>query len=308
MLVVHKLPPDDQKQEELPELDDEDLPLPPLADKKQPPDDKHSSDDVQRPLEEAWSLIDRGRQVFKALFKEARNMPEYRRVLATRERCMQFERGLLTKAKAINSRARHPPPAATPPIFACATGPGTTRPRHAHLAPVGRAARRAPDARRHGDAGHLRLRDTAPEVGEGEAVTVLVAGAVTLASRPVSCAGAAGRALPGGWIPLRSCGAFLGRRSGNREAVAQFPRVRTCGREEALPRFDSWIVPHCPRVPYFRTPILWSELSTSLSTMKAPTGKGPPGRPPMYRNGRKGRFQLSTELSTGRLHQAKGPV
>ena len=30
------------------------------------------------------------------------------------------------------------------------------------------AARRAPDARRHGEAGRLRLRDTAPEVGEGQ--------------------------------------------------------------------------------------------------------------------------------------------
>ena len=35
---------------------------------------------------------------------------------------------------------------------------------------VGGAARRAPDGRRHGGAGHLRLRDTAPEVGEGEGV------------------------------------------------------------------------------------------------------------------------------------------
>ena len=122
--MEHKLPPDDEKQEELPELDDEDLPLPPppvedlplpplpvkdlplppLADKKQPPDDKHSSDDVQRPLEEAWSLIHRGRQVSDDLFEQARNMPEYRRVLATRERNAQFESKLLDKAKAINSR------------------------------------------------------------------------------------------------------------------------------------------------------------------------------------------------------------
>ena len=35
--------------------------------------------------------------------------------------------------------------------------------RHARLAPVGGAARRAPDDRRHGAAGHLRLRDTAPK-------------------------------------------------------------------------------------------------------------------------------------------------
>ena len=38
------------------------------------------------------------------------------------------------------------------------------------MAPVDGAARRAPDARRHGGAGHLRLRGTTPEVGEGEEV------------------------------------------------------------------------------------------------------------------------------------------
>ena len=48
----------------------------------------------------------------------------------------------------------------------CSTSAERLRP-HARLAPVGGAARRAPDDRRHGGVGHLCLRDTAPEVGEG---------------------------------------------------------------------------------------------------------------------------------------------
>ena len=39
-----------------------------------------------------------------------------------------------------------------------------TATRHARLAPVGGAVRRAPDDRRHFDAGHLRLHDTAPKL------------------------------------------------------------------------------------------------------------------------------------------------
>ena len=76
-------------------------------------------------------------------------------------------------------RARHLQPVAMPLIFACAirtglatrpaplppNGHSTTRGRHR----FGGAARQAHDDRRHGDAGHLRLRDTAPEVGEGGA-------------------------------------------------------------------------------------------------------------------------------------------
>ena len=63
-----------------------------------------------------------------------------------------------------------------PLIFACTIRTGWRRcllhfhraaTRHARLAPVGGAARRAPDAHRHGDAGHVRLRDTTLEVGEG---------------------------------------------------------------------------------------------------------------------------------------------
>ena len=157
MLVEHKLPPEDdfQKQEELPELDDEDLPLPPAAKKiedlpipplpvkdlplpslaaeeiedlplpplakevapspiedlplppapeERPPDDEHSPDDVQKPLEEARSLLDRGRDVSDDLFKQTYNMPEWKRMLATPERHAQFESKLLAKARSINSR------------------------------------------------------------------------------------------------------------------------------------------------------------------------------------------------------------
>ena len=76
------------EQEELP--DDPDEELPPTA--------------VQNSLEEAESLVNRSRLVSNPLFKEARRMPEYGRVLATRERCAQFERKLLRTARMIDSR------------------------------------------------------------------------------------------------------------------------------------------------------------------------------------------------------------
>ena len=73
-------------------------------------DDEHlelaPADDVQKPLEEAEDLVRRARLVSDALFKEARNMPEYKRVLATPVRNAQFKSKLLAKAKAINSRLR----------------------------------------------------------------------------------------------------------------------------------------------------------------------------------------------------------
>ena len=145
-------------------------------------------------------------------------------------------------------RARHPSPAATPPVFAC-TYPDrlATRvllhfhraaTRHARLAPVGGAARQAPDDRRHGDAGRLRLRDTAPEVGEGGAHSGLVEKA-DLGRRASGCPGGRVRtgaqsatrpaspapighivrrsrppALPGAGVPPRSGGALLDRLSG----------------------------------------------------------------------------------------------
>lgn len=66
-------------------------------------DDEHSPD-VQSSLEKAESLVDRARRVSDVLFKEARWMPEYKRVLATRERCAQFEEKLLRTARMIDSR------------------------------------------------------------------------------------------------------------------------------------------------------------------------------------------------------------
>ena len=87
-----KLPPDSTLEQ---------VPQEPLFDDEYP---EPEPDDEQNPLEEAKNLLDRGRQVFKALFKEARNMPEYRRMLATPERNAQFESKLLAKAKKINSR------------------------------------------------------------------------------------------------------------------------------------------------------------------------------------------------------------
>ena len=67
------------------------------------PDDEHSPD-VRSSLEKAESLVDRARRVSNVLFKEARRMPEYKQVLATRERCMQFEEKLLRTARMIDSR------------------------------------------------------------------------------------------------------------------------------------------------------------------------------------------------------------
>lgn len=66
-------------------------------------DDEHSPD-VRSSLEQAESLVTRARQVSEALFKEAYRMPEYKRVLATRDRCAQFEEKLLRTARLIDSR------------------------------------------------------------------------------------------------------------------------------------------------------------------------------------------------------------
>ena len=81
-----------QEQLELPELDDDELAALLLPD-----------GDGQTSLEEAESLVRRARQVSKALFKAAHRMPEYKRALATRERCAQFEAKLLTTARRIDA-------------------------------------------------------------------------------------------------------------------------------------------------------------------------------------------------------------
>lgn len=109
--------PDEDPDEVVAELPDEDppAPVPVLPDEDPPPKavpvlpddpvpDAAAANDVQKPLEKAEDLLNRGSQVFKALFKEARNWPEYRRVLATPERNALFESKLLAAAKAIDSR------------------------------------------------------------------------------------------------------------------------------------------------------------------------------------------------------------
>ena len=63
-----------------------------------------ASSDVQKPLDDATSLLARARLVSDSLFKEARNWPEFGRVLATPERNAQFESKLLARAKKIDSR------------------------------------------------------------------------------------------------------------------------------------------------------------------------------------------------------------
>ena len=133
-------PDDDEPRKDGLQFDDEPLTagavekLPPIDDKDQPPaddkptkgvlkfddeieiepddesgtaaDDEPSPGDVQKPLEEAKDLLARARLVSDALFTEARNMPEYKRVLATPVRNAQFKSKLLARAKAINSRLR----------------------------------------------------------------------------------------------------------------------------------------------------------------------------------------------------------
>ena len=61
-------------------------------------------DNTRGRLGEAESLVGRARLVSGALFKEAKRMPEYKRILATRERCSQFEKKLLKVAQWIDGR------------------------------------------------------------------------------------------------------------------------------------------------------------------------------------------------------------
>ena len=112
--AVEKLPPIDDKDQ--PPADDkptkgvlkfdDEIEIEPDDESGTAADDEPSPGDVQKPLEEAEDLVRRARLVSDALFKEARNMPEYKRVLATPVRNAQFKSKLLAKAKAINSRLR----------------------------------------------------------------------------------------------------------------------------------------------------------------------------------------------------------
>ena len=76
------------------------------AQTEQPPpvEDQPPPDNVKKPLQSAKDLLARARLVSDALFEAARDMPEYRRMIATTERYEQFERKLLDRAKAINTR------------------------------------------------------------------------------------------------------------------------------------------------------------------------------------------------------------
>ena len=112
--AVEKLPPIDDKDQ--PPADDkptkgvlkfdDEIEIEPDDESGTAADDEPSPGDVQKPLEEAKDLLHRARLVSDLLFKEARNMPEYRRVLATPVRNAQFKSKLLARAKAINSRLR----------------------------------------------------------------------------------------------------------------------------------------------------------------------------------------------------------
>ena len=55
-------------------------------------------------LAKAESIVERARTVSTALFQAARHLPEYKLVLRSRERCLQFEGKLLETAKWINRR------------------------------------------------------------------------------------------------------------------------------------------------------------------------------------------------------------
>lgn len=54
-------------------------------------------------LGKSESIVHRSRRLSEALFREAQRMPQYRRVLATRERCLQFEAKLKEKATWLNN-------------------------------------------------------------------------------------------------------------------------------------------------------------------------------------------------------------
>ena len=86
------------------QFDDETLTVGAVEKLPDDPDEELPPPDVQNSLEEAESLVNRSRLVSNPLFKEVRRMPEYGRVLATRERCAQFERKLLRTARMIDSR------------------------------------------------------------------------------------------------------------------------------------------------------------------------------------------------------------
>lgn len=108
---------DEQEQLEIPELTaeeeaaiEQDLEIAPARVKEeeaapeQEQPDLGLDDDGQSSLEIAESIVARARQVSDELFRQARRWPEYKRVLATRERHEQFEKKLLDTARLIDAR------------------------------------------------------------------------------------------------------------------------------------------------------------------------------------------------------------
>lgn len=87
-----------------PEEDDDIIEPPAEPIELLPDDDEIELLPKETVLEEAERLVARSRQVSEDLFKAARDMPEYKRVLATRERNEQFKAKLLAEAKRIDAR------------------------------------------------------------------------------------------------------------------------------------------------------------------------------------------------------------
>lgn len=61
-------------------------------------------------LADAESVVVRSRKLYKLLFREAKRMAEYRRMQASRERCVEFEAKLLRSARMLNGRLENPLP------------------------------------------------------------------------------------------------------------------------------------------------------------------------------------------------------
>ena len=111
--MAHDLTPNDHPDNPLRPLPEEDgldlvlaLALKPedIASARAPPDQELPPDAAWHSLQDAEDLVHRARMLSDAVFKAARRWPEYKRVLATRERCQQFEDTLQFEAFLIDGR------------------------------------------------------------------------------------------------------------------------------------------------------------------------------------------------------------